>query len=409
MSNWSIAAQYVDMMFYPGSSTYNAAVRAGGLKTTAYIDPNLCSGSYSVGANNGAGPNCGSLSSDAFYAQPGNASNALTVSYNNQITQKFGNPASPTLQAAAAAAFNGVNSSQGPFDYVEIDDAGTPDEYAPWIGAMCWGLGSFVNGSYSCSGSAGSATSPWGGAYGVSQWQNGEAALAAQMGAQVIFNGLGDNDAHGETSAAITPVASSASNVFGAMCETCFYGQPGSDNPWLHSSTALNLELTGIMSVINAGRSVMIVNNDVLDTNRRAQALADMMLAYDPDRMWQNTSDCGATSHIRACAEQSLTFYQPLKSYPTSTSSLTTSTGAYAREFGACYNRGTLIGPCATVVNPQPTSTVSMPVLSRTYGHTLVISGTGPCNCYGDTGSVAFTGSAAPSSLPAASGYVLFP
>jgi len=407
MTNWAYAHQYVDMMFYAGDATYSAAVRSGGIKTVAYVDPNLCSGNFPTGANPYAGPDCSGLTSDAFYTQPGNPNNALSVSYNNQILQKYGNPASSSLQAALLKQVQNIIAADGPQDYIEIDDATTPPEYGVWGSPMCWGAGQFANGSYSCTGApGGSAASPYGTVYNKAQWQAGESAMAAQMPLPVFYNGLQKTD-NQESTAAIASVVASSSNVWGGMCETCFYGD-NSGNQWAWSDAVLNVNLASIMAAINGGRTAMVANTVVLDTTRRAGALADVMLVYDPDKLWLAGDQCGSISHIHACAEQSLTFYQPIGGYPTSVSQLQSSTGAYVREFAACYNRGVLIGPCASVVNPKPTSTVSMPTLSKVYQHTLVISGTGPCNCYGDSGSVAYNGPAAPSVLPAASAYVLF-
>jgi hypothetical protein len=48
------------------------------------------------------------------------------------------------------------------------------------------------------------------------------------------------------------------------------------------------------------------------------------------------------------------------------------------------------------------------PALHHAYAHTLTITGSSLCVCYGDSGSVAFGGPPAPATLPPASGYVLF-
>src|SRR5271156_6536204 len=141
-NNWQVAAQYIDLDMSPGNAVNNAAIRAGGIKTGLYLDPNLCSGSYAIGPNSGAAPNCAPLPDDAFYSESGTPANALTVSYNREIVQKWSNPASPALQAAALSAVQGYMSSEGDFDVIEIDDAATPAEYG---GTMCWGFGTVTS------------------------------------------------------------------------------------------------------------------------------------------------------------------------------------------------------------------------------------------------------------------------
>jgi len=409
MSNWSAAAKYVDLVFGPWGASYNAAVRAGGIMTAGYIDVNLCSGSFPNGSNPYAEPDCAKLSSDAFYSQSGNPQNALSASYNGQIVDEFGNPASASLQAAALAAVQAQLAGLGPLDLVQFDDAATPDEY--YQPTKCWGDGTPTGSGYSCNvAPGGTATAPYGSVYSRSQWKSGEAALTAMMPIPVVLNGVGASAQGKETSAAVASVAASAGNAWGGECDTCFFGtSAGVANQWAWSGPLLDNNLTSVMSVVAAGRNLIVVNEDVTDTGRRARALADIMLIYDPNHVYVANAPCGGVSHIHACAEQGLTFYAPRKPYPTSPSALASNTGVYVREFGACYNRGSAIGPCAAVVNPDPTGSHAIPLLSTIYRHTLVLQGTGPCNCYGDSGAVALNGPSAPAVLSAASGYVLLP
>jgi hypothetical protein len=406
MSNWSIASHYIDLVMNPWGTSYDAAVRAGGIPTGGYIDPNLCSGSYSVGAGQYPAPDCATLTNDAFYSQPGNPANALTVSYNGTVVQKYGNPSSATLQSAALAAVQNNIAADGPFTLEEIDDAMTPDEY--YNPTRCWGIGTPTGSGYSCATApGGTASAPWGSNYSAQSWAQGEAQLAQEMPVPVVLNGLA-SWAPGETQAAITSTTASGANVWGGECDACFYGTGGSGlGKW--TGALFDANLTSVMAVISAGRNVIVINEEMTDTHVRARALADIMLVYNPNHLYIANVPCGTISHIRACAEQGLTFHRPLNGYPSSPSSLRTSSGLYVREFGACYNLGTLIGPCASVVNPDSGASHPLAGLANTYTHTLVISGTGPCNCYGDSGSVALNGPAVPASLPPGTGYVALP
>jgi hypothetical protein len=63
---------------------------------------------------------------------------------------------------------------------------------------------------------------------------------------------------------------------------------------------------------------------------------------------------------------------QPRTTATTDVAALRSATGAYVREFAACYQAGTPIGPCAAVVNAS-SSPVAMPSLSVTYSRTLAV------------------------------------
>jgi hypothetical protein len=403
--NWQEAAKYIDVFFEPGSPRYNGAVRRAGIKTGIYLDPNLCSGAFAVGPNRDAGPDCAILGNEAFYHKDGHPELTLTVSSGGGILQKWGNPAEKSLQAAAEAWARKVDRADGGYDLIQIDDASPPPEW--WRQYWCWGVGTFAGEEYTCPGAE--AKPPFTSAYSRRQWQMGEAALAAALHLPAIFNGLGGFTAS-EPEAAIASVAATGANVWGGMCENCFYANQGNaHNPFLWTGPILDSNLTSLMRVIGAGRNAIVINDDRSDPVTRERALADMMLVYDPDHLYVAGRPCGNVSLIHACPEQALTFYAPLGPYPSAPSSVAKSTGIYAREFAACYDRGKFVGPCAAVVNPDVYKSRPLPSLSREYHHTLALHGTGPCNCYGDTGSVTFDGPAVPATLAKATGYVLFP
>jgi hypothetical protein len=64
---------------------------------------------------------------------------------------------------------------------------------------------------------------------------------------------------------------------------------------------------------------------------------------------------------------------QPLRTAVNDVSELRSSTGAFVREFAACYQGGTSIGPCAAIVNPTG-SPVALPALSGRYASSLVLN-----------------------------------
>ena len=67
---------------------------------------------------------------------------------------------------------------------------------------------------------------------------------------------------------------------------------------------------------------------------------------------------------------------EPLDKTATSDiSALSAAGGTYVREFAACYQGGSAIGPCAAVVNPHGTA-ASMPALSGKYSTSLALDNT---------------------------------
>jgi uncharacterized membrane protein len=400
--NWAAAKPYVDLVFNPWGAAYNAAVRAAGIATGAYIDVNFCSGSFAAGPNRYASPDCSSLPDDGFYAEPGFPDRPLTLSFNGAWIQKVGNPASTTLRAAAVAAVRSQLAAAGPLDVIEIDDANTPDEY--YGQGMCWGIGRPAGSSYACSSApGGSAAAPFAASYSRTQWQAGEAGLAAALPLPVVFNGLNGFSTTESEAAAVGPVTT-VGNGWGGECDTCFYTQ----NVGSRTGAVLDHQLSSLMDVVSAGRNVILLNESVTDVAVRETAVADAMLVYDPDRLYVANQPCGTLSHIHACAEQGLTFYAPLRPYPSGPGALRAPGGTYVREFAACFDRGKPVGPCASVVNPDANASHAMPALTFAYRHTLQLHGSGPCACYGDTGSVAVDGPAPPATLPPAGAVVLF-
>jgi hypothetical protein len=401
--HWERVTPYLDMVM-TGPGILNTRVRAANFRTMTYFDPNLCSATRGYGANQYASPDCSDWPSRAFYTQPGHPDRTLSASYDGKIIQRYGDPGSPEFQARTTTLLR-ERVAHDQFELIEIDDATSPEEF---YSNLCWGVGRLQDGGYDCASAAGgTAKAPFDANVSRSQWQAGEAALAALSPRPVVFNGLQGYDGK-ERTASIASVVVAAPNAWGAMCDTCFYGIEDRQNPYLWTSPILEVRLDGMMRVIGAGKNVFVVNPSVTNPAVRARALADLMLAYDPDRLWQWGGACGERSQIHVCPEAALTFYEPYQAYPKNTASLADPAGTYVREFAQCFDNGRSVGPCATVVNPDRVAAHAAPALRHTYRHTLVIHGTALCNCYGDTGAIFENGPSMPNSVPPASGYVIF-
>jgi hypothetical protein len=400
--NWNVPARYIDLFVAPPGE-YDRRIRAAGAQTALYVDANFCSGTSAPGRNPYARPDCGSWPVTAFYSQDGHPERVLS-SRSGPVLQRIGNPASSVWRERTIATIEEVLKTSA-FDLVQLDDAVTPDEYyAP----LCWGTPGFEAGMEACEGSAGGrAASPWSRGFSRDAWRDGERSLIQALPIPAIVNGLAGNDRKGLPVAAGLSIA--ASNAWGAMCDGCFYGNGAiPKNVFLWTGPVFESRLQGALEVTAAGKNVVVVDEDVTDTAARRRALADIMLFYDADRTWTWGGPCGPHSRIHACPESALTFYEPYDAYPKTVADLAAPGGSYEREFGACYESGRPIGPCAAVINPAPGVVHRLPRLRNVYTHTLEISGDSLCACYGDHGALSLTGPPPPDPLPPASGYVLF-
>jgi hypothetical protein len=231
-----------------------------------------------------------------------------------------------------------------------------------------------------------------------SAYQSAVNAVDASLKVPVFVNTLG---------AAANPVDqvgyASASNVIGAMCEICFaaYNSSGVDYPQTGSFWQ-GIEDAAI-DLVNEHKIfwdyARAIGNPSSETSLRNYIYASFLLTYSPSySMLQE-----AFKSAYAFPVMPETGFVPLN--PTTTASTVTgyltSTGAYMRQYGACYYRGSYKGKCAVVVNPG-SSTVSIPTTA--YTHSLGLVGGGVL----DGGYVTFTNSR-PSSLGPAQGVILLP
>jgi hypothetical protein len=94
---------------------------------------------------------------------------------------------------------------------------------------------------------------------------------------------------------------------------------------------------------------------------------------------------------------------QPLTSPGTSVNNLRSSSGAYVREFAACFQGGSYIGKCAAIVNPSYANTVTVPALTNTYTRTLTLNNESEYN----GGTATWTSTGVPATLAPETGVIL--
>jgi hypothetical protein len=218
----------------------------------------------------------------------------------------------------------------------------------------------------------------------------------AALASKVFFNAFGAVADPSQQVGLLAPA-----NVLGGMCEICYDGSKNGVD-YVHTGTRwINIENAEIQTVArhkifwDYPRAIGYAQSE---TGIRKYAYASFLLGYDVHyAMLQEVLK--TPSGFEVFPETGLVPMNPL----TTASSVTgykRSTGAYMREFAACYYRGVNKGKCAVVVNPG-TSTVSVPTTA--YAHSLVLSGAGVL----DGGTAGFTGGRV-TSLPAANAAILF-
>jgi hypothetical protein len=213
-----------------------------------------------------------------------------------------------------------------------------------------------------------------------------DAAVSA-AGQPIVVNSFSNSAANAVTFANYV----NGTNVIGGLYEECFQ-----NNTWLAEEES---QITVVSDLKAAGKAPgpgwwCYVDNTSADAAtvipQRLFDYASFLLTYDPNySMFQESFTTPSTFAVYP--ETGFVPLQPTTT-PTDVSQLEISGGAYVRNYGACYYRGTALGPCEVAVNPG-TSTVPLP---NSFANSMVISGEGVL----DGGSVAFNGGPVTSLAP---------
>ena len=403
-SAWATTAKWLDYINTGGAQgldAYNA-----GIQISEYVDPHLCSGNWSAGPNGPNGsyssPDCSKLPMSAFY---NTGTDILTMTGVYSYIDAIGNPASPTLQSALAAQIKTDIAPSGARAYAtiaEIDDAGSMEEFESYPGYSHICLGDPTSGKCLTPFTGTTPSSIPG--YTYAGWFAGEQAFAKNSPIPVWWNGLQATQSSSTYVAipAIASVAAATDNVFGAMCEDCFFD---GGNPYQMSGPLGDMRMDGVLFVENGKKHALLANFcSASDSACREKGMAYLALMFDPDLTIIKAGPCG----LNGCPENGLTFYQPLKPFPQTHADLMDSGGAYYREFAACYYKGKLLGPCAAAVNPTlpyDNKTVPLPKFTQKYGHVLVSPSSSNDITQQDP---VFTG-AMPANIPSTQGMIFLP
>jgi hypothetical protein len=159
-----------------------------------------------------------------------------------------------------------------------------------------------------------------------------------------------------------------ASNVNAVLGENCFTDRTKvwTDQHWLDMANAL------LYTTQRGYRAVCGGRGEQADTRpNRLYWLASWWLTYDANYSVALELMSSDANPVYVFAEEMLVPTGPLQTAGASIGSLQNASGAYARQFSACYYDKVSWGSCAAVVNPSGTSTVNMPAFASNYHHSL--------------------------------------
>jgi hypothetical protein len=360
--SWSTAAKYLT---WAETGIQDAtAIHNAGIKTMAYVDPNRTT----VGTGDPF------LTSNETTFAHNCSSSRITSNYASSVTEYVMDPAASSLRSLYGNFVSSLRS-EAHFDAIFEDDAAplSEDIYTPFSSMPC--------------------------GYSTPSWISEEIGLAEASSIPVLLNALDALDGH-SPSQSIQMLA--ASNAMGGNYEEC-YASPTivKESGWVWEAVE-NSELE--VNARNKAFACMVANQSSASsqTDARLFAYASFLLTYNPSTsIYRVEYTTGSGLHVMP--ETQLVALSPTQAEPANISSLLVSGGTYTRQYGACYLRGSLVGPCAVVVNPNATSSARFPF--TTYHHTLTISGSGVA----DGGTVSADGPAPAGSLPPLEARIVFP
>jgi hypothetical protein len=342
-----------------GQKTYaNAFHSAGGKYAMAYTNANYW------------------FTSPTYTAPGGYAASAFAhTSTGARITRSQGSgteyyldPSSSAEQSGYAAITNTIKS-QGGFNYVYVD-----------------GVSSSLSMSlYRFNGKPVEITTD-------AEYIAGMKTTMAQSALPTVINGyMNGNPVQEEQYIGATNIAA----IYGESCFTTYSGIY-TGQTWTDMANALLDTTAHHMTAMCDGKGGLADNRAL-----RIYWLASWWLTYDPVYSVAGELITSTANPVYVFPEELLVPLNPVQT-ATTVSTLQTSTGAYARQFNACYYNKNWWGACAAIVNPT-SSTVAMPSLTSAYHHSVVLDMN---NLY--TGGTVSLSTTVPSTLASGQAVILF-
>ncbi len=369
-------ADYVEIDAANTVAQGQAFKSAGGKYVVSYGDPGFstyCSAPFTAPAGGCRGP-IGSLASSDESAWLHGADGARVhrfMSSQYQYQEAF-NPASASARSAYATATASAVSAMPQLDYFFGDDSG-----GVFNGSDGTQLSGLLLNFNEPSVEIGSDAA----------FVAAEKGMLASAARPVFINGATPYTMQPSYNGAFL----GAPNVAGQNFEGCYGDENGAvgDTPssgprWSNMSNAL-------LAVYADGAPAICMNVASATPANRLYVLASWWMTYDPARSII-APVTAASDGYAVFPEMDIVPRQPRATASGAISALK-SGGAYIREFGACYQAGAAIGPCAAVVNPSG-GTVNVPALAGHYSSALVLD---PRSAY--TGGTAAWSGAIPGQL----------
>ena len=341
-----------------------SAIRAAGIKTVFYTDPNRQAPSdpeYSSDETTFAHDCSGNRIYSTLHptmALMDPASNHLWSLWSDQVT-------------AALAR------SSGNFDAIFDDEA---DEVLQTTALPC--------------------------AFDQTEWTSASNAMITSLTYPVVYNGLWAFKRKG-TSWGISDVIGLNKTSIGGDLEGCYSeAPPPADGERPHGGKWVATEDTEI-TMARHDRLFLCKGSNPTGAGEslaeRMYMVASFLLTYDP-RTSILSERFQTPTQFHVDPEAAVVPTQPLVAEPLTIAALRTPYGLYEREYGACYVFGVNAGPCIVVVNSDDTTVLERFDKVAQYTRTLEISGSGIL----DGGSLATSGPAPREYLGGERGFIAF-
>ncbi len=351
------------------------AIHAAGMKTAFYVDP------HRISANGFPMIHAVPTDEHAYYHNCDGS--RVQTSFNGSLEQNVGDPAAPALQTF----FNDYidarqRTTGGSYDAVWEDDAGPLSEfYQPFRAPLpgCWYPGD-------------------------ARYDDAQRAFDLHAHLPVIFENLANH--HGATLSRAVPLVG-APNVIAGVLEFCFAnGYEGHDARAKEAGTIWEVEENTALAVLGEHRMFLCYDYPGSSASpaaidQRGYIAASFLLTFDPEESVLAEA-VDTPSGVPVEPEMEIVPLEPVVPTPASIDALRTPSGAYAREYRACYIAGKLAGGCAVVVNANAVVPVRFPF--RGYTRTIQLRGRGVIAGV-DDGTLAFGG--APADLVPPRGWVI--
>jgi len=236
-------------------------------------------------------------------------------------------------------------------------------------------------------------------AFNAANWLTGTISEDASVGAPIVYNGLGLF-----SSDHVYPGIGLNASAIGGMMENCYaqWWTPPllRDGDW---RAVADTELQMAAQHKDLFCFAMSRTTAASAIGSRLFVYASFLLTYDPATSILFEDYSSKPSNFWVFPESELVALNPVVAAPATIAGLQVSTNVYAREYNACYVRGSYAGPCAAVVNSDGTSSHPFPFPTK-YHHAMTLAGGGVLD-----GGTVTTNGAAPSTMASLTGVVAFP